>query len=172
MLSTFAAGCAFPDATRFEAVPAEELRHQVVRLGIEYWKRLRGSRAFPAREDIKPREIAGALTHIVLAKVIGGGNDFEFKIVGDDVGRAYRAPLINRRMSEVAVDLPRAGKRWGDLYRQVVDTRMPVGIRGIVGHDAREVNFIESEVVGLPVGPSDAVVNYVLTFGYHALRPG
>ena len=78
---------------------------------------------------------------MVLAQVIDGGNDFKLRIVGDNMVRAYRAPLINRHMSEIMTDLPHTAKRWNQLYRQAVETRMPVGVHAVVGHDAPEVDF-------------------------------
>ena len=170
MPSTMECKSAFPDATSFEVVPVEELHSPVVRLGFDYWRLLRGSRPFPAREDVKPRDITVALNCMVLARAIDGGNDFEMRIVGDNVVRAYRAPLINRRMSEIAADLPRTAKSWTELYRQVVETRMPVGVRSVVGHDRLEVNYIKSEVVVLPLGASRNSVDHVMTFGCRLLR--
>ena len=170
MSSTTEVRRAFPDATLFAAVPLDQLQSPVVRLGVDYWRLLRGSRPFPAREDVKPRDIGVALPNMVLATVIEGGNDFVLRIVGDNVVRAYRAPLINRRMSEIMADLPNAGARWHKLYRQVVEARMPVGVHGIVGHDVPEVTFIESEVVALPLGVSADSVDHIMTFGYRVQR--
>jgi hypothetical protein len=167
---TIGARCAFPDTTSFAIVPLDQLQSPVVRLGVDYWRLLRGSRPFPAREDVKPRDITVALSNMVLATVIDGGNDFILRIVGDNVVRAYRAPLINRRMSEIRADLPNSAKRWHELYRQVFETKTPVGVRGIVGHDAPEVTFIESEVVALPLGASADCVDHIMTFGYRVQR--
>ena len=101
----------FPEATSVQAVSLEALQDSVLRQVRDYWRMLRGTRRFPTREDIKARDISVAMNHMVLARIVDRGADLELKIVGDEVGRAYRAPMNGRRISELARELPKAATR-------------------------------------------------------------
>lgn len=160
----------FPETTTIELVALEDLQFPVVSLGLDYWNAQRGKRRFPAREDIRARDIISALPNMVLVKVLDGGNDFLLKIVGDEVGRSYRAPLNNRKMSEIAAELPNTVERWGALYRQVAQTGVPIAVRVVVGLDTPEINFTQAETICLPLGPTDDCVDHLITFGKRTSR--
>jgi hypothetical protein len=74
---------AFPEQTTIEFAPLDEIRSPILHQGVDHWIGLSGKRSFPSREELRPRAIAGAMSHMVLVKVIDGGADFEFRIVGD-----------------------------------------------------------------------------------------
>jgi hypothetical protein len=153
----------------YQVIGLDDLRYSQVREGLAYWRSLRGARAFPAREQIEPRAIARILTNTILIKVIEGGADFEFLIVGDEVMRAYRTPLIHRRLSEVAVDIPNSAAWWGYVYQDVCHNRKPWAVRYGAGFDG-EAKFSNAEAVLLPLGPTDTVVDHILTFGKRTLH--
>lgn len=155
----------FPEATSIELISLDDLQSPVVRLGLEYWNTQRGMKRFPTREDIRARDIASALPHMVLVKVLDSGEDFLLKIVGDEVSRSYRAPLNNRLMSEIAADLPNTVERWRALYRQVAQTALPMAVRVVVGLETPEINFTQAETICLPLGPSNDCVDHLITFG-------
>lgn len=161
----------FPETTTFEVIALEGLQSPIVRQGVEYWTRLRGARRFPARNDINPHAITALLPHMILVRLFDGGADFELRIVGDEVVRAYRAPLMNRLLSDIATDLPLVTKRMSDVYRRVVESGMPLAVHTCVGFDAPEVNFVDAEDVFLPLGMQDDTVDHLLTFGKHVLHP-
>jgi len=160
----------FPDTTSIEMFALEDLRSPHLRLGYDYWRLLRGTRRFPARDEIKPRDIAGALSHMVLVKVLDGGADFQFRIVGHHASLGYHIDFTNRLLSDVAVDLPRASRNWAAICRQIIASGVPLGVHVSSGLDAPEVNFTEAESVFLPLGPTDDCVDHVMTFVEHVLR--
>ena len=160
----------FPEATSVQAVSLEALQDSVLRQVRDYWRMLRGTRRFPTREDIKPRDISVAMNHMVLARIVDRGADLELKIVGDEVGRAYRAPMNGRRISELAHELPKAAARWKEIHQLVAHTRTPIALSVTVGLDTPEVNYTHAEVVCFPLGPSDNVVDHLLIFGRHVMR--
>jgi hypothetical protein len=162
----------FPTETAVEMISFDDLECPIVRAGWDYWCKLRGARAFPARADIRPRDIAPFLTNMVLVKVLDGGADFLLKIVGDEVSLAYRAVLINRRMSEIAADLPNTVQRWGAVYAEVVRTGLPAAVRVTAGLEVPEITFSHAETVCLPFGASDDQVDHVVTFGQRFRRGG
>src|SRR5258708_39864838 len=61
----------------------KEAECPAVRDGIAHWRRMRGSRRFPARSDLSPRDISGTLRHTVLLRVLDRGADYEYRIVRD-----------------------------------------------------------------------------------------
>lgn len=156
-------------STSFEISDVKHIRSAIVRKGVDYWNALRGSRAFPAREDIRPRDIVPLLTNMVVAKVIDGGRDFELRIVGDEVTRAHCTPLINRRLSEIRAELPRTVDHWIETYRRVIDSKTPCVIIVDVGYEAPEVNYTYAEIACLPLGPTGDVVDHLLTFGKRSM---
>ncbi len=157
-----------PGGSSFEMRDIADVDDPLLLRGITYWNALRGTRKFPAREQIEPRAIAPLLSRTVIIKVVEGGTDFEYIIVGDEVERAYKAKLIHRRVSEVARELPNTVGFWNDRYRDVCRTHKPVFVRMVAGHDG-EANFSEGQVVLLPLGVSDEQVDHMITFGKRTL---
>jgi hypothetical protein len=158
-----------PDYTSFEFVALDTIRATPLRLGLEYWQSVRGARRFPTREDIKARDICGALQQMALLKV--EGNDFIYRIVGDGTVRAFDVPIQNRRISDVAYDEPGFDAIVLPLLRKVVKSGEPIALRGTTGHDVTRANFTDYENVLLPLGPDDRTVDHVLTFGSYTSRP-
>jgi hypothetical protein len=160
----------FPGLTAIDFVPVTELQQRAVRLGFDYWQRQRGARKFPARSQIRPNEIAPALSHFSLIKVWEGGSDFEVRIAGDAMNYAYRAPLNGRLMSDIATDLPQMASRWRRIFGEIIETGTPLAVRTRAGHDLPETNFTDSEAVFLPLGETDDVVDHMLLFAQHERR--
>lgn len=155
----------FRNETSTEFISFDQLEFAELRAGFDYWRTLRGTRRYPAKEELQLREISAILRHMVLARVLDNANDFLLKVVGDEVGRAYRAPLNNRRLSEIAMDLPNTVRRWSEVYRQVALSGEPLAVRVVVGTEAPELNFIQAETICLPFGRSVDSVDHLVTFG-------
>lgn len=155
-------------SSSFEVLGLDRVEDPLLLRGIGYWKSLRGPRAFPAREEIVPRAIAPLLSRTVIIRVVDGGTDFEYVIVGDEVERAYKAPLIHRRISDIAREMPNTIGFWDGVYRDVCRTHQPVYVRLIAGHDG-ETHFSDGQVVLLPLGISDERVDHMITFGRRTL---
>jgi hypothetical protein len=163
---------AFPQETTVDIVPLEAMETAIVRQGIAYWQKLRGERPYPAREDIRVRDIPGLLKYVVVARALDHGEDFLLSIVGDEVCRCYRAPIIHRRMSEIAADLPNTTQRWLPIYRRVVTTGVPLAVVVTVGLEMPEINFTHAETICLPLGPTGQPVDAIITFAEHSARSG
>lgn len=157
-----------PQGSSYQIMGLDEVCYAPVRDGLTYWQSLRGTRAFPSREQIEPQAIARILTNTIVIKVLGGGTDFEFLIVGDEVMRAYRKPLIHRRLSDIALDMPNSAAWWGYVYQDICLHRKPWAVRYGAGFDG-EAKFSAAEAVVLPLGATDTVVDHILTFGARTL---
>ena len=157
-----------PQSSIIDRKSADELDSPVLRAGVAYWRTIRGDRPFPRREDLRPRDIQGLLPYMALLKVIGGGEDFEHRIVGDILVQAFAVPMQNRRFSEIEIEAPELMASCYPLFREVVNTRAPVAWRHKTGHDNTDFVFVDSEVVLLPLGTT--VVDHVLVFEVHWSR--
>jgi hypothetical protein len=158
----------FSGGSSFQVRDIDSVEDTLLLRGIAYWKSLRGTRAFPAREQIVPRAIAPLLSRTVIIRVIDDGADFEYVIVGDEVERAYKARLIHRRVSDIAQEMPNTIGFWDGIYREVCRTHKPVFVRLSAGHDG-EAHFSDGQVVLLPLGVSDDQVDHMITFGRRTL---
>jgi hypothetical protein len=158
-----------PENTVFHDIAFDRIESPVLRSGYQYWLNKRGDRRHPARDDIRPREIAPLLRYLALIKI--EGDDFIYRIVGDTIVMSYGIPLQNRRMSDLAYDEPGFGTFAVPLLRKVATTAEPVAVRGKIGRDVTHVNFTHSENILLPLGPDDHTVDHVLTFASYVSLP-
>jgi hypothetical protein len=163
---------AFPDETVFEFAPIEDIRSPILQTGFAHWKSLCGERRFPARHQLRPHAIAGALNHLVLAKVLDDGADFEFRIVGDTSARSFHVPRQGRKLSEIGLAEPLQAMRLAGLYACCVRSKAPVYVRGTIGHDATAAKFTHFDAIVLPMGPDDDTVDHILGFGVYEKRFG
>ena len=158
-----------PDYTDFHTISAGELDAEPLRVAYAYWRSIRGPRRFPARSDIRPRDIAGILRHVSLIKYEDG--DFIYRIVGDSIVRAYDMAIHNRKLSELVYDEPGFGSIVRPLLERCVEMGDVVAIRGQTGRDLLRVNFTDYENVLMPLGPDDATVDHVMVVSHYVSRP-
>ena len=159
-----------PAKTFVETITLDQLDSPVVRLGANYWRSLRNGRNLPGREALSPRDMAAVLRNMVLVKVLDGGDDFEYRIVGDAQVCAYGIPLQGQRLSSIAAAAPRFGRIVQGLFKQVCKNKEAFGLRGRVGRDVPEANFVYCECAFLPLGASDAAVDHILIFSTYIVR--
>ena len=158
-----------PESTVFRRIPFDTIENPALRTGYEYWRAKCNGRRFPARDDIKPRDIAGLLRYIALIKVEPG--DFVYRIVGDVIVMAFGVPLQNRHLSDLVYDEPGFGTFVIPTLRQVAETGEPLALRGRIGRDVTRVNFTDSENLLLPLGPDEQVVDHILSVSAYSASP-
>lgn len=159
-----------PEKTDFALLALDQAENAPARAGIAVWRALRGTRRFPRRNDLNPRDIAGFMQNMSVVAVIDGGEDFENRFVGDAVVRAHDVPIKHRRFSEVARDMPGLMNGVTPLFRQVVETGLPLAYRGRTGHDMAHVIYTDFEGVLLPFGESDDTVDHVVYIGTNTVK--
>jgi len=157
-----------PHPSTYEWLTLDQVSRAPLRAAAAYWSKLRGDRRFPARSDLNPRDMRSFLPYISLLAVIDGGADFEHKIVGDIVVRAFSVPIQNRRFSAIAEDAPELIALSFELFRKVVDTRAPLAYLQRSGNDIYHIAYSEAEMVLLPLGQSDDAVDHVAGFAIHS----
>jgi len=157
-----------PDFTQHTEIAPDDVLAQPLRCAVAYWRSIRGSRRFPARADIHPRDIAAILRHIALVKYADG--DFLYRIVGDVIVRAFDVPMQNRKITDLAYEEPGFGAIVRPLLQRCVDTGEMIAVRGRTGRDLLKVNFTDYENVLLPLGPDDSKVDHVMTASSYRSR--
>lgn len=159
-----------PETSSVYVISPEELEDPLVVQGTEYWNSLRGDRRFPARDDLTPRGMAGFLRNVVLVKVIGEGEDYEYRIAGDAHVEAHGAPFKGIRLSQIEAIHPTYGRLTRATYEHVRTTAAPYALRGWVGKDFPKSRFVYYESIFLPLGPGDDDVDHLLVVGVYAPR--
>lgn len=158
-----------PEVTLYECVDLDQLESTVTRHAATYWSSRCGSNRMPARKDINPRDIASALRHMYLLKVLD--EDFHYRIVGDAVVRAYTVPLQNRRLSEIGLTAPKLAAIARGFYTRILHTAGPFAVRGRIGRDVPQANFTEFEIVLLPLGIAHDTVDHILGVSTYHMQP-
>src|SRR5262249_33704364 len=115
--------------------------------------------------------IRGLLRNVVLLRVIDGGQDYEYRIVGDAHVIAHGFSMQGKNLSRMDDHAPGYGSVLKQLYDYPVRRRTPLALRGwlSMGEDGSE--FLYSESVFLPIGPDDETVDHVLNFSVYVLHP-
>jgi hypothetical protein len=157
----------FPDASTFEWLSLADLKTPPVCDGAAYWNKLRGERSYPFRHEVRARDIAGLLPYVSIIRVVDGGTDFEHRIIGDVMVRAFDVPLQNRRMSDVAKEAPTYPAYCWPPFRRVIETGQPVAWRFCAGRGDTSVVISAGEIALLPLGRSPEGVDHMLGFGTH-----
>jgi len=157
-----------PDFTQPIEFGPETLEAAPLRCAYAYWRSIRGERPYPARADIRPRDIAGILRNVSLVKYENG--DFVYRIVGDIVVRAYDLTLQNRTLSELSYEEPGFGAIVRPLFQRCVDSGAIIAVRGRSGRDVVKVNFTDCEILLLPLGPTDGAVDHIMSVSAYRSR--
>jgi len=150
--------------TRLRYVGIDEIDSPILRVGLACWQKACLGRRYPARDDIRLRDIAETLHNAVLIRVLGEGADYEFCILGDAVIRAYGVDLQRQKVSDVERSAPSFGKRLRTLFDRIVAMKCPVAVRREAGRDFPEARSQTAEALLLPLGAEEAGIDYVLGF--------
>jgi hypothetical protein len=158
-----------PEESSGDIVPLSRLGAELVRTGISYWRSLAGRQAFPGRASLisclSPQLVANA----ILAEVIDGGADYEYRMLGSEVAKGFDTDFTGRRLSDLIETAPKFGLGLRMLYEMVRAGGEPLGYRGWMGNDAAGAGFVYHESVLLPLG-EDGVVDNILTISVLVLR--
>lgn len=153
--------------TSFERIAIEDIKSPVVRWGAGYWNALRGSRPFPCRAEVHPREIARILPHTHMIQVLDGGEDFLFRIAGEAEVKAVKVPFVGKRLSEIIDQSIEYGLVMKGLFGFVARFGEPAVVRGHMGRGFANVNFAYAESAFLPLGQGETV-DHILGFSAYA----
>lgn len=145
-----------PESSSMEIVSHEALDSRAVSLAVRYWKSLRGSRRFPTRDDVTPRNMAPFLRNIVLIRVIDGGKDYEYRIAGDACVQAFGTNFQGMRLTGIETIDAHYGRATRVAYEHVRAMGVPFALRGWVAPSIASL-FSYHETAFLPLGEGDTV---------------
>lgn len=161
-------GC--PRKRTSKCIPLSEVDSAILLDGIALWRSLSEGRKFPSRSAITPRVLKPLLRNTTLVRVVNGGEDYEYRIVGDAYVLAHGVSFQNKRWSETAGLLPDYHDYVKPIFDQVVHHAEPVATRGWIGRGAGSNGHVYSEYVFLPLGDSE--VDHILVFAVYIRRDG
>ena len=147
-----------------------EIDSTILLQGIAYWRGLCRERKFPSRADVTPRGLAGLLRYTTLLRVIDGGKDYEYRIVGDAYVMAHGASFQGKRWSETDKITRGYHAMIKSTYDRVVRKGEPVATRGWIERGGRSSELLYSEYLFLPLGEDDKTVDYILVFAVYVSR--
>ena len=102
------------------------------------------------------------LRNVIWVRVLDGGADYEFRVVGDAVVQGFDENFAGRRLSEIIVHAPKFGTGLRMLYEFVRTSGQPIGYRGWAGRDLSGAQFAYHENAVLPFGPDEDSVDHLL----------
>jgi hypothetical protein len=158
---------AAPAQSSVRQIALEDLDNDLTKIAALYWRLLRGDRNLPPRSWLAPRDMRAILRNVVLLKVIDGGKDYEYRIVGDMFAWAYDIQFRGMRLSRIEAAAPGHGGRMRGLYEHVRATAKPLAIQGWVGREIPEARFVYYETVLLPLGEDGETVDHILVTSFH-----
>ena len=150
-----------------QRIAPSEVQNPVTRKGLDLWGRSRGTRPFPTRAEMSPRDMADMLRNIVLVKVLDGGREFEFRIVGDAMVVAQGCSFMGMNLAQIDEVFPGYGTMLRGVYAHIVDHQEALAFRGWFERRADNRSFFHETLV-LPLGESEAEVDHILVIGVYA----
>lgn len=138
--------------------------------GLAYWRGLCRGRKFPVRSAVTLSGLAPMMRNAILIRVIGEGEDYEYRFVGDAHIGVHGRSVQGARWSEVSAGNGVPARQRKCFYDEVVQTGAPLAVRGYVArrffdvaHPEHRV-FFYSRALCLPLGRHETAVDHILTF--------
>ncbi|MEP3113365.1 PAS domain-containing protein [Nisaea sp.] len=135
------------------------MTQSIVDKALAYWDQIGGANCTPERIAFDPCDIPRLLPHVVFMKVVNGGGDFQFRVIGD-TARSFFAENYTGRLVSDLQHVKQDGPLIENL-RQAVRTGRPV--RRPVEYVGPRSDFVKLDEVVLPFSGPDGSVTYLLT---------
>jgi hypothetical protein len=151
-------------------IPHDAIESPILKQGLDYWRVLKGERSYPARTDMKPRDLTPLLRNIVLMRLIDGGADYEYRIVGDAHVISHGYTMQGLKVSDIDRFSPGYAPILKSLYDRAVRKRDVFAFRGWMERGEKTKQYIYSESLFMPMGPDEATIDHVLNFAVYTPR--
>jgi hypothetical protein len=138
---------------------------------VQSWKKWRGWHALAPYRAWAEADLGAVIAHASMARVLDGGQDYEFEFIGDAHVRAYGIDHRGRRVSDIARLSPRFGRQLKASYDLVRISAHPHAFQGTIGAEHSQARFVWFETAYLPVGANGSV-DYILNAAVYRLREG
>lgn len=147
----------------------DEIQNPFLQKALALWTERKGARRIPTREDMTPRAMAAFLRNTALVKVIDGGRDFQFRVVGDAITEVQGASFQGLTLAEIDRKMPDYGSLLRPVHELVVARAEPLAFRGHVRRSPTGRMFFH-ETMLLPLGGE--AVDYFLVVAAHVYESG
>jgi hypothetical protein len=134
---------------------------------VQAWKKWRGWHAMPNSSVLDDADLGRNQEHASVARVIDGGQDYEFEFIGAAHIRAYGANHQGRRVSDICQLSPRFGKQLKASYDLVRISGHPHAFQGTLGDEDANARFVWFETAYLPLGGAGQVDCILNAAVYH-----
>lgn len=151
-------------------IPLAEIDNAILLSALKLWDELRGDRPYPARAAVTPRVLKPILRNTSLLKVIDGGADYEYRIVGDAYVMAHGHSYQGLRWSETAALAKGFHSFVKPVFDSVVRDGAPVATRGWIERGGQSTGHVYCEYVYLPLG--EGAVDHILVVAVYLRRGG
>jgi hypothetical protein len=143
------------------AIALADVSNPIVRKALDVWERVRGERAMPSRADMGPRALLGLLSNTAVVRILEDGEDFQFRIVGDQIRVQQGMPMQGKTTAEVDAAMPGYGTLLRRIYRSAYEAAKPVAFRGWYTRPQDNHPFFH-EVVILPLSDTGATPDHLI----------
>jgi len=150
----------------------DRIDNPVLQFFLRHWREKRGSRAMPARADIRPRDIKPYLGWVCLLDALPGYADFRYRLVGSSVAEYFLGDGTGRTVGDAFAAHPgvRDGILW--LFRTTCLSKKPMRIWS-PGAEWEGRWHPDNDALYLPLAAdgenADMVMN-VFTFNYEEFK--
>lgn len=151
-------------------IPVSEVDNAILSRGLALWREAKGAGRHPPRRAVTPRLLKPILRNTSLLKVIEGGADYEYRIVGDACVMAHGQSFQGKRWSETGEMAPGFHRVIKPFYDRVVRDKEPVAMRGWVERHGAATGAVYCEYVFLPLGEEG--VDHLLNVAVYLHRDG
>jgi hypothetical protein len=151
-----------------DPVALETLDDPLLIEGLAYWRKLCGARRFPARTDVTPRGLRHLARHTLLMRVIDGGADYEYRVVGDAHVMAHGISVQGMRWSDLYKNIGVHALRRKPFYDRVVKKGEPLAVSGLMLADGGHRGPLHNTALLLPLGADNTAVDHILGISVYA----
>jgi hypothetical protein len=156
-----------PDSSSGEIVTSSDLEAKAPLDALACWQKSRGTARFPRQPD---EVVAVVGDNTLLVGVVGDGQDYEYRRVGQALVAGFGMDFSGQRLSEIEANTPRFGIGLRMLYEMVRSSGDVLCYRGWAGLDMPGAQFLYYESAILPFGEDGLRVDHILVVSVLVLR--
>jgi hypothetical protein len=147
-----------PSIVRAVELDVETGRYPELARALAYWRAKRGARAFPARADIDPLDLAIDLPRIMMAEVSRDPLDFRYRLAGTGTFKVHHEELTGKRACDLQP--PEFGALIHGHYSEAVSRRTP--LLHLIQLDIGDVATSYARII-LPLAADGVTIDRLLT---------
>jgi hypothetical protein len=149
------------------AVPQQQMEDARLAHVLSCWRRWRGSKLWPAREDIDPDDLRQILPNLFMVEAVDGGTRFRYILSGTTVRQQLGFELSGRYLDDTFTGL--------QLERAVADYRSVIsgyGHYALQHWSQRGQTIMQFRRLLLPIAADRMRIDLVLGFALYDPREG